>query len=106
LVPAASITAFHIYFPDPWWKRRHYRRRLFNEAFTRELGRSLIPGGHVHTATDVEEVFALIRESMGAAGFVERDDVRPPRRVPTSFERKGLARGAIIWEMSFRREAS
>jgi len=104
IVPPASVAAFHIYFPDPWWKRRHHRRRLFNTSFTRHLERALAADGYVHTATDVEEVFALIRDSMGAAGsFAEDPEVRPPRRSQTSFERKGLARGAVIWEMSFRK---
>jgi len=106
-VPAASVAAFHIYFPDPWWKRRHHRRRLFNEEFTRDLQRALVPGGHVHTATDVEEVFDLIRATMATTGVFEEDrEVRPPRRSLTSFERKGMARGAEIWEMTFRKRVS
>jgi len=104
LVPPASVAAFHIYFPDPWWKRRHHRRRLFTERFTRDLARALAAGGHVHTATDVEEAFLLIRETMGASGaFVEEEEVRPPPRQLTSFERKGLAQGSVIREMSFRK---
>jgi tRNA (guanine-N7-)-methyltransferase len=107
LLPPASVAAFHIYFPDPWWKRRHHRRRLFNEDFTHDLARKLAPGGYVHTATDVEEVFVLIRESMRSAGaFVEDEGVRARRRQQTSFERKGLARGAAIREISFRKHAS
>ena len=103
-IPPASVSAFHIYFPDPWWKRRHHRRRLFNDDFTRTLAAALVADGHVHTATDVEEAFALIRESMRAAGaFIEDEQVRPPQRDLTSFERKGLAQGSAIREMSFRR---
>ena len=59
LVPAASVAAYHIYFPDPWWKRRHFRRRLFTPAFVAALARTLIPGGRLFTATDVDEVFEL-----------------------------------------------
>jgi tRNA (guanine-N7-)-methyltransferase len=106
-VPSASVAAFHIYFPDPWWKRRHHRRRIFTEEFTRDLERILVPGGHIHTATDVEDVFTLMRDTLGMTnGLVEDSDVRPPQRSLTSFERKGLARGAAIWEMSFRKAAS
>lgn len=102
IVPPASVAAFHIYFPDPWWKRQHHRRRLFTERFAHDLARTLIPGGYVHTATDVEEVFALIRKTLTTSGsFVEDNAVQPPSRSQTIFERKGLARGATIYERSF-----
>jgi len=102
LVPSASVAAIHVYFPDPWWKRKHHRRRLFTNEFAASLARTLVPGGYVHTATDVEEVFALIRKTLVESRCFIEDAETVPQRPPTVFERKGLARGATIWEMSFR----
>ncbi len=102
LLPAACVRAYHVYFPDPWWKRRHHRRRLFTPAFAAALARTLVAGGEVHVATDVEETFALILQTLAQCGAFSRDGVRRPRRNgPTAFERKGLARGALIREATF-----
>jgi tRNA (guanine-N7-)-methyltransferase len=106
LIPAESVQAFHIYFPDPWWKRRHHRRRLFTDDFARALADALIPGGRVFTATDVLEVFELICKTMAATdAFIQQPEARSPRRLPTSFERKGTVAGATICEMCFRKKA-
>ena len=57
LIPESSVSAYHIYFPDPWPKRRHHRRRLFSPAFVGDLRRTLQPGGVVNVATDQENYF-------------------------------------------------
>jgi tRNA (guanine-N7-)-methyltransferase len=102
LIPPETVSAYHIYFPDPWWKRRHFRRRLLTPAFAAALADTLVPGGHVHTATDVDEVFALICRTFETNGSLVFDpQVRPGRRDTTSFERKGLLRGATIKQRSF-----
>ena len=102
LVPAASVAAYHIYFPDPWWKRRHQRRRLFTPAFARALAQTLAPGGHVYLATDVDEVFALMHATLAAAAvFTEVADTPSPRTTVTNFERKGLTHGATIHQATF-----
>lgn len=104
LIPAQSVAAFHIYFPDPWWKRRHHRRRLITEGLVHDLARALAPGGQVHAATDVPDVADLIRTTMAATGlFDENTTAQSLRQQPTAFERKGVARGARIEEMSFRK---
>lgn len=56
-ITASSLHAVHVYFPDPWWKKRHRRRRVLNEAFLHDVIRTLIPGGKLHFWTDVEEYF-------------------------------------------------
>lgn len=53
----ASLAAVHVYFPDPWWKKKHRRRRVMNESFLRDVERTLVPGGRLHFWTDVEEYF-------------------------------------------------
>ena len=102
LIPASSVAAYHIYFPDPWWKRRHHRRRLFTPWFAGALARTLMAGGRVHVATDVGDLFALALQVLqSCGGFTQDSDVRSPRLGPTAFERKGLARGARIHEATF-----
>ena len=56
-LPSDSIGAVHVYFPDPWWKKRHHKRRIMNAAFLREVERVLLPAGELHFWTDVEEYF-------------------------------------------------
>ena len=107
LVPAASVAAYHIYFPDPWWKRRHHRRRLFTPDFARALARTLEPMGRVYVATDVDDVFALMRATLDATrAFVELGNTPSPRTTVTSFERKGVARGATIHQATFAKRAA
>lgn len=64
--PPASLTAVHVYFPDPWWKKRHKKRRVMNEQFLRDVERTLTPGGKLHFWTDVEEYFQTALELIKA----------------------------------------
>lgn len=57
LIPDNSVSAVHVYFPDPWWKHRHRKRRVLRESFLRDVERTLLPGGSLHFWTDVEEYF-------------------------------------------------
>ena len=57
ILPPAGVTAVHVYFPDPWWKKRHRKRRVMNEALLADVVRVLEPGGKLHFWTDVEEYF-------------------------------------------------
>jgi tRNA (guanine-N7-)-methyltransferase len=57
LFPDSSVTAVHVYFPDPWWKKRHHKRRVMNERFVRDVARTLAPGGVLHFWTDVRDYF-------------------------------------------------
>ena len=91
---AASLAAVHVYFPDPWWKARHKKRRVLNGPFLKNVERTLIPGGRLHFWTDVEEYFqttlALIAASTTLTGPLPVAE-RPPDHdldYRTHFERR------------------
>jgi tRNA (guanine-N7-)-methyltransferase len=67
LVPESSLAAVHVYFPDPWWKKRHRKRRVMNETFVGHVERALLPGGTLHFWTDVEEYFQVTLELLAAS---------------------------------------
>lgn len=88
LVPDASVAAYHVYFPDPWPKSRHHRRRIFQPDLAAGIARTLVPDGLVHFATDLAWVFADGCTWLEGAGFVAAavGDARP--RPITKFEHK------------------
>jgi tRNA (guanine-N7-)-methyltransferase len=94
-VPSASVQALHLYFPDPWPKKRHHKRRLFNPAFLGEVARILRPGGRLWLATDHEEYFAVMQEVLaGDPRF--RDTDATWAGVKTNYEEKYLRVGKPI----------
>jgi tRNA (guanine-N7-)-methyltransferase len=99
LIPPASVAAFHIYFPDPWPKRRHRKRRLVTPAFAAALARTLVPGGAVHVATDVGALYDDVAGVLHAAGFTRRDDAAPARPT-TRFEKKYAGAGTFAGTFS------
>lgn len=107
-----SLDGVHIYFPDPWHKKRHNKRRLVQPPLVKLLAARLKPGGYIHCATDWEEyahqmveVLAgeplLENTSSAADGFSERPDYRPV----TKFERRGVRLGHGVWDVVFRKRA-
>ena len=100
LVPEASVHAVHAYFPDPWPKHRHEKRRVFSPEFALELRRILVIGGVVYVATDLEEVFALMRAALLSAGFTPDRAVPTRARPVTRFEQKYAQAGTH--QASFR----
>lgn len=94
LIPAASLAAVHVYFPDPWWKARHHKRRVMNEGFLADVVRTLQPGGRLHFWTDVKEYYdgslELIAQHTALAGPLEVPE-RPAEHdldFRTHFERR------------------
>jgi tRNA (guanine-N7-)-methyltransferase len=87
MLPRAGVSAFYIYFPDPWPKSRHSKHRLFNPTLACGLMRSLEPGGRLYLATDVEWYFHDIVALLGEAGFSMTGD-RPPGVARTNFGRR------------------
>ncbi len=109
-IPAASITFVHIFFPDPWHKKRHHKRRLIQPPFVALLARILAPGGVLRLATDWEHYALQMREVLdatpefenvaGTDGYVPRSSVRPLTR----FERRGHRLGHGVWDLEYRRK--
>lgn len=102
-LPAGSLAAVHVYFPDPWWKKKHRKRRVFNEAFAEQAARVIKPGGYLHIATDVAEYFQVM---MGIVAqrteFVLEDAGREERaaeeaKPETNFEKKARKEGRPVW---------
>lgn len=104
LWPVAAVSALHVYFPDPWPKRRHRKNRLVNERFP-ALAAGVMPmGGEVHLRTDDEDYFAQMRDVFGkASGFRE---IEPPAgliEVTTDFERGFNQKGIATKRASYRK---
>ena len=70
-LPENSLAAVHVYFPDPWWKKRHRKRRVMQMELVRACEKCLIPGGKLHFWTDVEEYFMTAMEMMAAESVLE-----------------------------------
>jgi tRNA (guanine-N7-)-methyltransferase len=108
-VQDASLAAMHVYFPDPWWKRRHRKRRIWNPEFVAQAARMIRPGGRLHGWTDVEEYFGVILELVDAHPAFRRlppPDERAPQHdmdYHTSFERKKRKAGFSIYRALWER---
>ena len=90
-----SIAAYHIYFPDPWPKRRHAKRRMVRDVSVQQFARTLIPGGRLVVKTDVPVNYTRIRRAVNDSGLFTLEDMRawgldeaPDGDIPTNFERK------------------
>jgi len=111
-VAPASVQAVHVYFPDPWWKKRHHKRRVFTPEFVVQCERILVPGGHLYAVTDVAEYFQIITELL--AGHTRLRPLPPPElQAPrhdldylTNFERKFRKEGRPIYRAVYERRVS
>ena len=107
MIPAASLAGIHVFFPDPWPKKRHHKRRLLTPAFVHELALRLLPDGRLHVATDWEDSAQEILATLAAEpllantadGFAPRPDYRPL----TKFEARGLKLGHGVRDVIFQR---
>ncbi|MFW6341109.1 MAG: tRNA (guanosine(46)-N7)-methyltransferase TrmB [Wenzhouxiangella sp.] len=106
-VPPSSLAGVRIYFPDPWPKKRHHKRRLVQGEFIDHIARSLAPGGLLHLATDWAPYAAWIVETIAGCESLENLGspwvARPEWRPRTRFERRGLGRGHDIFDLLYRR---
>jgi tRNA (guanine-N7-)-methyltransferase len=83
-LPGGSVGAVHVYFPDPWWKQRHHKRRVMNEAFLLDVHRVLATGGRLHFWTDVEQYHQLTCQLI--ATKIPLDGPRPVPETPASHD--------------------
>jgi len=103
LLPDASVAAVHVYFPDPWWKARHRKRRVLSQTFLEHAGRILPGGGALHVWTDVEEYFRESLDFARATGLFSEPLPVAPRPAEhdldyhTHFERRTRLAGAPVW---------
>jgi tRNA (guanine-N7-)-methyltransferase len=108
-IPAASLAGVHVYFPDPWHKTRHHKRRLIQPALVALLADRLAPGGYLHCATDwenyAEHILTVLGESALLANTAAGYAPRPAWRPLTKFEKRGLALGHGVWDLLFTRRA-
>jgi tRNA (guanine-N7-)-methyltransferase len=106
-IAPASLAGVHVYFPDPWPKKRHHKRRLIQPAFVAELAARLVPGGYLHCATDWSPYAAQMLEVLSAEpALANRADGYAPRpawRPLTRFEQRGLRLGHGVWDLMFTR---
>ncbi|MEJ7137334.1 tRNA (guanosine(46)-N7)-methyltransferase TrmB [Amphibiibacter pelophylacis] len=113
MIPPASLAGVHIFFPDPWHKARHHKRRLIQPEFVAHLARHVRPGGYLHLATDWQPYAEQMRAVMSAApdwhsapgvqpdGYSPRPDYRPETR----FEARGLRLGHGVWDLVLQRNS-
>jgi tRNA (guanine-N7-)-methyltransferase len=109
MLPDACLAGMHVYFPDPWWKARHRKRRVLSDAFLIHAGRVLGPGCLLHVWTDVEEYFYEAMEAARGTGLFaspREETTRPAEHdldYRTHFERRTRLAGAPVWRAALPR---
>ena len=110
MVAPASVSAIYIFFPDPWPKKRHHKRRLLQREFAELAATRLAPGGVLHVATDwreyADEVLALLEATPALANTARGFAPRPAWRPETKFEKRGRRLGHGVWDIVFERKGA
>ena len=108
-IPAHSVSAVHLFFPDPWHKRKHHKRRIVRPSFVRLIAQKLVAGGYFHSATDWQHYARHILKILTAADQFANQSPdqtycsRPDYRPLTKFEQRGLRLGHGVWDLIFKR---
>jgi len=107
MLAPASLAGIHIFFPDPWHKKRHHKRRLIQSPLVHLLASRIRPGGYIHLATDwqdyAEQMLAVLSAEPLLANTVADYAPRPDTRPLTKFEQRGIRLGHGVWDLVFRR---
>lgn len=110
MIPPATLDGLHLFFPDPWPKARHHKRRLVQPAFAALVASRLKPGAYLHCATDwenyAEQMLAVLAAEPLLANTADGYAPRPDYRPLTKFEQRGLRLGHGVWDIVFRRRAA
>jgi tRNA (guanine-N7-)-methyltransferase len=103
----STVDAYHLYFPDPWPKKRHHKRRIVQPAFVAEIMRTLKPNGRFHIATDYTEYYEQIVPTVESGGFLHTETLEVPdeEEFRTNFEQKAIVDGSTIHRISFAKPA-
>lgn len=105
-----SIAGFHIYFPDPWHKKRHHKRRIIQAEFVELLCTKLKPSGYIHLATDWEDyahwMLDILNKNTGLINTSKTNSYvpRPEFRPLTKFENRGIKLGHGVWDLIFQKK--
>ena len=107
MIPDSSVSGFHIFFPDPWPKKKHRKRRIFNENFLEILVSKLQIDGYIYTSTDwddyADQMEMVLTGNIRVANASLEGNIRPFTRPVTSFEKKGIKKNHRISEFYFKR---
>lgn len=107
MIAPASLAGVHVFFPDPWHKKKHNKRRLIQAPFVARLASRLAPGGYLHCATDwqpyAEQMLEVLSAEPTLANTAEGYAPRPAYRPLTKFENRGLKLGHGVWDLVFRK---
>lgn len=104
-----SLAGVHLFFPDPWPKKKHHKRRIVRPSFVELLTRKLQPGGYFHAATDwqnyAENMLEVLSADSGISNTSDTGDYceRPEYRPLTKFEQRGIRLGHGVWDLVFRK---
>jgi len=108
MIAPGTLDAAHVFFPDPWPKKRHHKRRLIQPAFATLLASRLKPAGYVHVATDwadyARQILAVLENEPALRNTAGDFAPRPAYRPLTKFEQRGLKLGHGVWDIVFRKE--
>lgn len=109
MIPPDALAGVHVWFPDPWHKKRHHKRRLIQPAFVELLRTRVAPGGYLHCATDwapyAEQMLEVLTAAPGWTNTADGYAPTPAWRPRTKFENRGLRLGHGVWDLLFRRSA-
>jgi tRNA (guanine-N7-)-methyltransferase len=107
MIAPRSLAGVHVFFPDPWPKTRHHKRRLLQRAFVELLATRMRPGAYLHVATDWEDyaqqILAVLSAEPTLANMAHGFSPRPETRPQTKFEQRGLKLGHRVWELVFQK---
>jgi len=108
MIGERTLDGVHIFFPDPWHKARHNKRRLIQAPFIAQLVQKLKPGGYIHVATDWQDYAEQMLAVLSAEPLLENTTSdyasRPAYRPLTKFEQRGIRLGHGVWDLVFRRK--